>query len=242
MLTLFKEVFFIPLYNALVLLIGVMPAHEIGLAIIVMTVAVKLALFPLQTKATKTQIRLRVIDGEIKAVREKHKTDRVKQAEALMALYRREGISPFSGVLPLLIQIPVILALFYVFKGGFDFRPDLLYSFVGIPAVTDTFFLGLELTKRSVLLAILTGVTQFAQMAIVLPPLKPKLSPGQRSFGDDLARSMHLQMKYATPLIIGFLALGFPAALALYWTTSNILSTAQGWYLKRHESFPRVAN
>lgn len=231
-----KEIFFVPLYNALVVLVGIVPGSYVALAIIVLTVVVKLILFPLQTRATRTQLALRAIDPQVRALREKWKHDRAKQAEALWALYREHGISPLSGIIPVLIQIPVVVALFYVFRSGFDFRTDLLYSFVTIPPQAVTTLLGIDVAARSLFLAVFAGVSQFVQTMVILPPLQPKARDHQPSFSDDLARSMHLQMRYVMPVFIAGIAWTLPAALALYWTTSNLFGGVQGWYLKRRFS------
>lgn len=231
----FNLVFFEPLYNALVWLTDILPGGDIGVAIIILTLVVRFILFPLQHRMTKTQVKLKELDGEIKQIKEKHKKDQTEQARALMALYRAHGISPFSGFLLLLIQLPILWALFRVFQGGFDFQPELLYGFVPAPETVNPDFLGLfDLTVRSLPLAILAGLAQFGQMYFALPPT-PKRAPtdGTPSLKDDLARSMNLQMRYFFPVLIVVFSLGLPAAVPLYWLTTSVFSLLHELIVKR---------
>ena len=233
MFALLKTIFYQPLYNALVWLSVVLPGHNLGLAVIILTVAVKTILFPLQRRVSHTQIRMKELEPKIKDIKENHK-DNTEQARKIMELYREHQVNPFFSILVLLIQLPVLLSLYYVFRNGFDFNQSLIYSFINAPTLVNNWFLGLDLTAKSYLLAILTGATQYWQIRIMSPgSIKPAASDGKADLKQDLARSMQLQMRYVMPVVIIFISASLPAAIPLYWVTSNLFTIAQEWWFHR---------
>lgn len=234
---LFNLFFYTPLYNGLIFLIGALPLVDIGIVVVLFTCIVKLVLFPLSKKSVLTQIRMKEIQPELDAIKEKHKDNKQEQALKVMALYREKKINPFSGIILIFIQIPIIFALYYVFlSGGLPkINTDLLYSFVKIPKSIDMSFLGLmDITQKSYLMAFAAAITQFFQVKFAMPQTKKANKKlGENSFKDDLAKSMSVQMKYILPIIIFFIARGLPAVVALYWTTSNLFAIGQELYLRR---------
>src|ERR1041385_5619335 len=132
----FSTIFYNPLYNGLILLLGLFPFIDVGIAIIIFTIIVKLILFPLSRKSARTQVLMRRYQGELAAIKEKNKGDRQKEAEATMQFYREKKINPFSGIVLLLIQFPILIALYWVFlKGGLPtVHPEILYPFIHAPA------------------------------------------------------------------------------------------------------------
>lgn len=229
----FITLFFQPLYNILVFLTVVLPGHDVGLAIVLLTIIVRLALFPLYHKSTKTQAKLKEIEPALKSLKEKHGDDREAQAKATMELYKEHGINPFSGFLLLLIQLPIIISLYQVFKGSLSLHSDLVYSFITLPQTTGHLFLGLiDITSKSLLIAIIVGLTQFIQMQLALPPL-PKKTGEKQSFSDEMSRNMQLQMKYFLPVMIIFIARSLPIAISLYWITSNLFSIGHELIVKK---------
>ncbi len=237
MFALLKIIFYQPLYNALVWLSAILPGHNLGLAVIILTVAVKAILLPLQRRVSYTQIRMKELEPKIKIIKEDHK-DNTEQARKIMELYREHRVNPFFSILVLLIQLPVLLSLFYVFRAGFDFNSDLIYSFISAPALVNHWLLGLDLTAKSYVLAVLTGLTQFIQIRMITPTLPPASKDGKADIKQDLARSMQLQMRYVMPVIIAMVSLGLPAAVPLYWVTSNLFTIAQEWWF--HRSLPKL--
>lgn len=232
---LFNLFFYQPLYNGLVLLIGALPWFDIGIVVILFTCVVKLVLFPLSKKSVLTQIKMKEIQPELDAIKEKHKDNKQEQALKVMALYKERKINPFSGILLIFIQIPIIFALYFVFlKGGLpNIKTDLLYSFVKVPSSVSALFLGfMDITQKSYAMAFFAALTQFFQVRFAMPKIK-KTNSNQPSFKDDLAKSMSVQMKYILPVIIFFIARGLPAVVALYWTTSNLFAIGQELYLRR---------
>ena len=207
----FKAIFFDPLYKALAFISTNIPGSDLGIAIITLTLIVKFILLPFYHQSLVTQIKLKRIDPEIKKIKERNKDNKTEETKQLLGLYKDNKINPLMGFVVILVQIPIIFALFYVFKDSASLQG------------ANHIFLGfLDVTKRSLVAALLTGLTQFIQIKLSLPNL-PVLS-GERTMKDDFARSMHFQMKYFMPVIVMVVAAGLPAALSLYWITSNVFS------------------
>ncbi len=234
MISFFKLTIYTPIYNGLVFLIDILPGGDVGFAVILITILVKMVLFPLSFKAYATQLAMRGFNEEISTIKNKFKNDRNKQAEAIMNFYKEKKINPFASVLLILIQIPVVISLYYVFYKGIlpDINAELLYSFVPVPIVVNTLFLGIfEVGGKSVFLALLVGLTQFFQMRISLPKIEARKA-GPSSFKEDMARSFQFQMRYVMPVFITFIAYSISSAISLYWITSNIFAISQELYLK----------
>ncbi len=228
----FNLILFQPLYNALVFLASILPGHSIALAIIILTVLIRFILLPLYHKSLKTQRKLKEIEPELKKIKEEY-NNKEEQARRIMELYRFHGVNPFSSIILLFVQLPVILALFYVFSRGFELNLDILYSFVQSPTTVDRTLFGLfPLTEKSYILALFVGLSQFFQIKLSLPPLPPKTDQTP-SFQSDLARSMNMQMRYVMPVIITVITSQFPAAIALYWLTGNFFSIAHELLVRR---------
>lgn len=233
MLAFFKVVFYQPLYNGLVFLMDIIPGADAGLAVIALTILVKLVLYPLSKRSIETQFAMRRYQPELDALKKKHANNREQYAKALMEFYREKKINPFSGFLLLLIQLPVIIALYYVFfRGGLpDINEALRYPFIPRPEVNME-FLGLtNIAGKSIVLAVLAGVTQFFQVKLALPPPTPGSRDG--SFQGELAHGMHMQMKYVMPFVAAIAAYSISGAVALYWATSNLFAIGQELFVRR---------
>ncbi len=228
----FNTLFYQPLYNTLVYLSSIVPGNNIGLAIILLTLLVKIVLLPLYHKGATTQAKMKKIEPEINRLKEIHKNNKEELAKKTLELYRLNQVNPFVSIIIILIQLPILIALFYVFRNNFVFDPKLLYSFVLVPAHLNTTLLGVSMTAKSVVLAVLTGLTQFIQMQIALPKLAKPEAGKENAFKDDFARSMNLNMKYFMPVLIAFIAYNISAAICLYWVTSNIFSIGQEVYVR----------
>lgn len=229
-----------PLYNGLIFLIDTLHIVDVGIAVILFTIIVKLLLFPLSKTAVTTQLKMRVVEPELKELREKYKDDKQKQAQEMMRLYKENNINPFSSFLLIFIQLPIIIGLYWIFlKSGLPVvDTSLLYGFVSAPDfVIDMHFLGhLDLSMKSWLLAGTASVTSFFQMRYSLPAPGPKVE--NPSFKDDLARSMNLQMRYVFPVVIFFIAYTISGAVALYWATSNIFTIGQELVIRKRIKEP----
>ena len=231
--------FFDPVYNGLVFFIDAIPGGDVGLSIIAITLVVKFVLLPLSMKAARMQRVVRELEPKLAEVKEKHKDDREAHARATMEVYREAGINPFSGIFLMLIQIPIVIALYFaVYKGGGVPLPgintDLLYSFIPSPETVDMIFLGVvDIAKKSLPLAFLAGFTQFIHAQLSLPKMEPR-KEGESDMKADFARSMNLNMRYVLPLVIGFVAYTLSASVALYFTVSNIFAIGQELFMRRH--------
>lgn len=233
-------VFFDPIYNLLVYFIDTVRGGDVGLAIIATLIVVKMFLLPLSIKAAKTQKIMREIEPKLKELKEKYKDDRQTQTIEMMALYKEAKLNPFASIVLIFLQIPIVIALYLaVSKGGGVPLPAintaLLYSFVPEPVTVSTNFLGLiDITGRSILLAIAAGFTQFLFTKMSLPKLAPRDENAAPNFKDDFARNMHMQMKYVMPVLITFIAYSISTAIALYFLVSNLVAIAQEFYVRKH--------
>ncbi len=237
MKTLWTTLVYTPIYNAFFILLAFSPGHYVGVAVIMLTILVRFAIYPLTLKSIRAQRAMKKIEPELKAIKEKFKDDRSQQAVATMELYKKEKISPMSGCLPLLIQIPIISTLFFVLKGVGTVNTDLLYAFVPSTFVPNMAFLGLDLTAKSLVLAVLVAVTQYATTRLSLgKPIKEVKKDGEKpTFAEDFQQSMQLNMRYMLPVILGFTAANLPGAVALYWVTSNVFSIGQEVWVTKFE-------
>ncbi len=227
----FRTVLFIPLFNALVLLYEYL--GDFGLAVVALTLVIRFVLYPLSAKATKAQKRLAELQPRIEEIRAKFKKDRTKLAEATMELYKKEKVNPFASFLPLLLQLPVMIALYQLFWKGFNGdKLNLLYSFISRPEVINTTLLNLvDLAKTSLPLAVLAGLTQFIQVKQTIPQKKQTA----KTQTGDFSSIMQKQMLFIFPVIIVIIGMRMPSAVALYLVVSNLFSIAQYWWMNRND-------
>ncbi|MEZ4194901.1 MAG: YidC/Oxa1 family membrane protein insertase [Candidatus Paceibacterota bacterium] len=232
--------FFDPVYNGLVFFIDVIPGGDVGLAIIATVILVKMILLPLSIKAAKTQKVMREIEPKLKELKEKYKDNREEQARQMMVIYKEAGMNPFASIFLLFLQIPIIIALYFsVYSGGGialpEINTEILYSFIASPVTVTMNFLGIiDITGKSMILALLAGVTQFYQIKLSMPALPPKVEGAEPSLKDDFMRNMQLQMRYVMPIIIVFAAYAISAAIALYFFVSNLVAIGQEFYVRKH--------
>lgn len=231
-----------PIYNALIFIINNITFGDVGFAIIIVTIIVKFALFPLTKKSIRSQVLMKKMEPEIKKIKQDY-PNKEDQAKKTLELYKKYGTNPFSGCLVVLLQMPVIFALYYVFYKGIAVNESQIYSFIQIPTSLSTNFLGLfELGEKSLFLAVLTGLSQFIQ-GYLSSPIKAKkvevikdtetIKDNKADFQEQLSESMQMNVKYILPVFIGFIAWKISAAIALYWTVSNIFTILQEWYIRR---------
>jgi YidC/Oxa1 family membrane protein insertase len=231
---LFRDLVFVPIYNLLVFLIDSIPGGDLGIAVIAVTLVVKFILMPLSLAAARTQKAMRVIEPELKELRERLKDDREAQAKELMALYKRHGVNPFASILMLFIQIPIVLGLYLVCKDvALDpLYSDILYGFIPVPDVMSTAFLGLfPVAHSSIVLALIAGVTQYfyAHAAIPVPAKSENPTPTMQ---EEFARMMSLQARYMFPVLITLFSYA-SGALALYFASSNLFMVAQEFIARK---------
>lgn len=236
MTSFFTAIFYQPLYNGLIFLFDIFPSADAGVIVILFTVIVKLVLFPLSQKSVRTQHKMKAYEPDLQAVREKYKDDKQQQALKIMEFYKEKGINPFASFFLILIQLPIIFSLYYIFlKSGLpEIDQGLLYSFTAVPEAISMKFLGLvDISGKSVILALLAAASGFLQIRYSVPPPPPK-KEGNQSFKDDLARMMNFQMRYFFPIVVFFISYSISGVVALYWTTSNLFTVGQEIYVKRN--------
>jgi YidC/Oxa1 family membrane protein insertase len=227
-----------PLLNALALLVSIIPGGDVGVAVIILTILVKIALYPLSKKSIESQAKMNLLTPELNKIKASG-ASKEEQARLTFDLYKKYKTNPFSGCLLVLIQIPIIFALYFVFLRGLSFDSGLLYSFIKIPDEINMLFLGLiDLTEKSWILAVLAGASQYLQ-ALYMPKPTPS-GASANNFSETFAKSMHVQMKYVFPFLVAFIAYSISGAVALYWITSNIFMVLQQIYINKKEFTPSV--
>jgi len=225
-----------PLLNALAFLVSVVPGGDVGIAVIILTILVKIVLFPLSQKSIESQAKMSILTPELNKIKSSG-ASKEEQARLTFDLYKQHKTNPFSGCLLVLVQIPIIFALYYVFFKGINFESGLLYSFINVPENSNMLFLGLlDITQKSIVLAVLAGVSQYLQ-AHFMPkaPISSTPNGATPSFSDSFAKSMNMQMKYIFPFVVAFIAYSISGAVALYWITSNLFMVGQQIYVKKKE-------
>jgi YidC/Oxa1 family membrane protein insertase len=240
----YQTIIFKPLYNGLVGLMNI-PGIDVGLAVILFTIIVRFVLYPLSKSALLAQVKMKEVEPEMNKIKSEFKDNKQLQAQKTMELYKTRGIKPLSGVLLLIIQLPILFALISVFyKIIPTVQPDLLYSFVSIPH-PDLSLFGIDLTTKSLILALLTGVIQFFQLEYSLASHQTKLAKknGVTSSGStaDMMSSMTTNMKYLMPIfafisVYWIIPASFPQAasiIALYWSVSTLFTLAQELWVRK---------
>ncbi len=236
----YNLIFYQPLFNILIWLYNIIPGHDVGLAIIVLTIIIRGVLFPLYYQSIRSQKALQDIQPKIDELKKKYKDDKEKMAQELMILYKSEKVNPFSSCLPLLIQLPFLIAVYQVFRHGLNSENfELLYPFVSNPGQINPISLGfINLAAPSIILAFLAGVAQFWQ-AKMMVTRKPPLLKGQeiQGSGDEkMMAMMNKQMVYFMPIFTVIIGISLPAGLTLYWfITTLLMALQQLWMFKRKE-------
>ena len=227
--SLFHTVVYNPIYNALVYFVDIVPGHDVGLAVIIVTILVRILLYPLSRKAIQAQLDMKRIAPEIEEIKKKFKDKPEEQGRAIFALYRERNVSPFAGILLLLVQLPILLGLYFVFaRGGLpSINTEILYAFVPAPQNVNMEFLGIiDMAGKSLVLAILAGATQFIYTRLSMGPRGSAVA-AEASFSAEMARTFDLQARYVLPLMVTGIAYFIAAAAPLYWLTSNLFMIGQ---------------
>lgn len=223
----FQTIFFIPLYNALIGLTGLL-GGSLGLAVVVLTLIVKIILAPLAHKSIVSQIEQKKLQPLVDALRKKY-PDQKEQSQKMIELYKEHKTNPFAGCLLILLQLPIIIALYQVFLAGATIIPEKLYTWVVAPESINMMFLWIDMGSKSILLAILAGISQFAQMYFS-PTMQTNTTTSPVDEKDTQAvmmQGMQKSMKYTMPIMITVFAYAVPGAVALYWIVSNLCMIAQ---------------
>lgn len=237
MLEILKIIFFEPVLNLLVFLYSTISFQDLGIAIILLTIIIKALLLPLSQKSIKVQRSMQEIQPEIEEIKNKYKDNKEEQGRALMRLYKEKKVNPFSSCLPLIIQLPFLIAVFQVFRSGIDKNLDLVYPFLANfqPETINYIAFGfLDLEKPNIVLAVLAGAAQFWQAKMMMNIKKQKKvenKEGDKKKVEGMAEMMSKQMLYVMPVLTVIIGSQLPGGLTLYWLVVTLLTAAQQLYV-----------
>jgi YidC/Oxa1 family membrane protein insertase len=242
MLSIWNTIIHDPLLNGLIFLYNTVAFHNLGIAIILLTTLIRFILYPIFRKSARHQRVMQELQPKLKKIQDDHKSDRVKQGEAMMALYKEHNINPMSGFLLLLVQLPILIALYSIFRNLDPQSFTGLYSFVHAPETLNYVFGGLiNLSERSIvggnlIVLILAAVAQFYQAKLTIPPKKEGDVPTQ-------AEKLGQKMVLIGPVITVVVLWQMPTAVSLYWLTTSIFSIIQQVIVnKEHDERTKLGN
>lgn len=231
---LFSAIFYQPILNLLIVIYNIIPGHDMGIAIIILTILVKLILAPLSWKQLVSQKMLQDIQPRLNELKEQYKNDKEGLAKAQMEYFQEQKINPLSSCLPLLVQLPFLFAMYYVFMSGLqnDGFAELLYPFVQNPGKLNETFLGImSMTAHgNILLALAAAGSQYWQTKMITAKRPPKV-PGAKD--EDMAAMMTQNMVVFMPVITGVMTYQFPAGLGLYWFFQTLVAIVQQYVFNR---------
>lgn len=249
-MNIFDIVFTNPIFNGLVLLYHLF--GDFGLSIVVLTIIIKLVLFPLTLRQLKSTKAMQVLQPQIAELQKKYAKDRQGLALASQQLYKEYGVNPLAGCLPLLIQLPVLYGLYFALSALIR-NPNLteinarLYFFVPhfkeIPSIMFNWFSWIPFLPESLkvfslakpdpthILPILAGLATFISLRMAQPKTAPTPASGNNSDMANASMQTMKTMQYIMPLITVFFGWTFPAGLALYWTVSSIFQAVQQYFV-----------
>ncbi len=214
-----------PFLNALVGMIVLLPNHSLGIAVILITVIIRTLLLIPSNRAMRAQQAMQRVQPELEILKKKYANDQTRLAQETMLVWQKHKVHPLSSCLPLLIQIPILIALFNSFQTGLHpDRQQLLYPFLSdfSLASVNTHFLGMDLLQRNVIiLPIIVAGLQFIQMQMMAPK-----KGSTTAIPDEMAQANSM-MKYIMPVMIGVFTAQVPAAIGIYWGASTFYGIIQ---------------
>lgn len=230
MVFLYQAIFYWPILNVLVYFYETIAFHDFGLAIILVTLLIRIVLYPFFHKGAKQQMLMQRLQPKIKKLQELHKDNKEKQTQELMALYKEHGVNPFSAILLLIIQLPILISLYRIILSGLGSATlSGLYSFIPAPGTINSIFLGvINLQQKSLALVVLAGIAQYFQARLSIyrnPQGDGALSPAEK-----IAR----QMAFIGPVFTIVIFYNLPAAVGLYWLFSSLFSLVQQAIVNQH--------
>ena len=230
----FTYAFYQPIYNILIFLVSIVPFHDLGLAIILLTIIIRTILLIPSNKALKAQRKMQEIQPKLQKIKEKYKNNQEMIAKETMEIWKTHKVNPFGSCLPLLIQFPFLIAIFYVINSGLN--PDdayLLYEPLknfSLSEISVNFLGILDLTKINVfVLPLIVGVLQFAQMKLAMSKKKPK---EEKKGGNEMEKVSEI-MIYILPVMIAVFTASLPAGVGLYWGISTLYGIIQQIFVNK---------
>lgn len=242
---LFNTILYEPLLNLLIWLYNTVAFHDLGIAIIILTVLIKAALFYPSLKQMRAQRSLQDAQPAIEEIKKKYADNKEELGKQIMLYYKNNKVNPFSSCLPLLIQLPILLALFQVFRAGVIttdaglLKPDqvthlygYLQSIYTTTPINHISFGFLDLShSHNIFLAVAAGIMQFLQAKMLSTKKAPIRSAGSKD--EDMTAALNKQMLYIFPVMTIIFGYQFPAGLALYWLVSTFITWLQQIYFLR---------
>ena len=187
-----------------------------GLAIILLTITIKMLLYPLTVKQIKGMRSMQKVQPKMAELQKKHKGDKPRLQQEMAKLYKDEKVNPLSGCLPIVVQMPILIALYWSIYGLAELKDA---SFLWIPD------LAAHSTIPTLILAVLSAATTFWSTKQTQGKQQPAANQS------DQAAQTQKMMLYIMPVFIGYMTYSFPAGLGIYWVTSNLVQVAQQWWL-----------
>ena len=249
--TLWNQIVVWPIVNLLVVFYKLFEFLHIpgplGFAIILLTITIRLILYPLMQQKLKSAKKMAALKPHLDAITLKHKGDRAKLSQAQMDLYKQHGINPAGGCLPLLLQFPVLIGLYSVFShvlgnGNLETLVSELNQILYLPAFRlgslDLSFFGINLGVKPsdfqtygvwlLSVPLVTGVLQWYQTKLMMPVAAPQQNDKkEEKKPEDTAAEVQKQMAMITPIMFGYFAFQFPLGLALYWNVFGLFGIMQ---------------
>lgn len=240
---LFNELLYRPLFNSMVFFYNTIPGANIGLALILTTLVVRILMIPLYRASIKSQREMTIVQPILKELQTKYKDDRQKLSEEMLKAYKEHNVNPFAGILLLFVQIPILIAIYNVSLN--IFKPEnypALYSFITLPETFNPQFFGLlnVADSKNIILALLVGISQYYQIKLIISrnksakPKETKKSKNKKSDKPeepDFATTLNKQMLFMMPILVTIFAYSFPAAMSLYWITTTLFTIGQEFIL-----------
>lgn len=232
-----------PILNALIATIIYMPDHHLGLAIILLTLIIRTILLVPSQKAMRAQRRMQEMQPKIEELKRKHKDDQARLSQETMLLWKEHKVNPLSSCTPMLVQLPILIALFYVIKGGLTpDRASFIYDFLPSFSIAEinTYFLSFDLMQKSIIiLPLIIGGLQFIQMKLMYYQKNKKDDGKEKKPAEGMAAEMEnatKMMKYIMPVMIAFFTAQMPAAVGLYWGTTTFYGIVQQLVVNKESS------
>ena len=226
----FQTIFYQPIFNLIVFLYNSVSFNDLGVAIILLILIIKLLFFPLSKKSIASRKALADLQPKLDEIKKTYAGDKEAISRETLALYKDNKINPFSSCLPLLIQFPFLIAIFRIFRDGVSGHMDLIYPFVHNPNTINNVSFGfLDLSLPNVYLAVLAGLAQFFQAKMMVSK-QPEIK-GNGSKDENMTAIMSKQMMYFAPIITIFIGIKLPGGLTFYWFMLTIFTILEQWLI-----------
>ncbi len=225
-----------PIYNAFVFLLAFMPAADVGLAIIALTILVRAVFYPVFASSIRTSMAMQAVRPQMDEINARYKDDVEERSRKTMELFRAHRIRPFSSILSAVLQLVVFIALYWaLFHTGLpEIDSSRLYPGVAAPEAVGTNFFGLVdlFTAHHLLIAVLTAGLQYLVMYYSLARMNTLGS--KATDAQVMAQKVqNYMMLYMLPALIGYVAYVLPAAAGIYFIAGNVISLLQEWLIRR---------